>query len=64
MVSDLFKGTPPGAQVHPDNPVLRAPRGFLVSYSLPPVAIALGRRALAASRCILVMRWMCGLAIS
>jgi resorcinol 4-hydroxylase (FADH2) len=46
MVSDLFAGTPPGAQVHPDYPVLRAPRGFLVSYSLPPVAIALGRRAL------------------
>src|SRR3954447_25315220 len=46
MVSDLFKGTPPGALVHPDYPVLRAPRGFLVSYSLPPVAIALGRRAL------------------
>jgi hypothetical protein len=46
MVSDLFKGTPPGAQAHPDYPVLRAPRGFLVSYSLPPVAIALGRRAL------------------
>ncbi len=46
MVSDLFAGTPPGAKVHPDYPVLRAPRGFLVSYSLPPVAIALGRRAL------------------
>jgi 3-hydroxy-9,10-secoandrosta-1,3,5(10)-triene-9,17-dione monooxygenase len=46
MVSDLFAGTPPGAEVHPDYPVLRAPRGFLVSYSLPPVAIALGRRAL------------------
>jgi alkylation response protein AidB-like acyl-CoA dehydrogenase len=46
MVSDLFAGTPPGASVHPDYPVLRAPRGFLVSYSLPPVAIALGRRAL------------------
>ena len=46
MVSDLFAGTPPGAMVHPDYPVLRAPRGFLVSYSLPPVAIALGRRAL------------------
>src|SRR5271167_1865377 len=45
-VSDLFAGTPPGALVHPDYPVLRAPRGFLVSYSLPPVAIALGRRAL------------------
>ena len=46
MVSDLFAGTPPGASVHPDYPVMRAPRGFLVSYSLPPVAIALGRRAL------------------
>jgi alkylation response protein AidB-like acyl-CoA dehydrogenase len=46
MVSDLYAGTPPGAKVHPDYPVLRAPRGFLVSYSLPPVAIALGRRAL------------------
>lgn len=46
MVGDLFAGTPPGALVHPDYPVLRAPRGFLVSYSLPPVCIALGRRAL------------------
>jgi alkylation response protein AidB-like acyl-CoA dehydrogenase len=46
MVSDLFAGTPPGALVHPDYPVLRAPRGFLVSYSLPPVCIALGCRAL------------------
>src|SRR5215472_11573744 len=46
MVADLFAGTPPGALVHPEYPVLRAPRGFLVSYSLPPVAIALGRRAL------------------
>ena len=46
MVSDLFAGTPPGAEVHLDYPVVRAPRGFLVSYSLPPVAIALARRAL------------------
>src|SRR6516225_6637100 len=46
MVSDLFNGTPPGAAVHPDYPVLRAPRGFLVSYLLPPVAIATARRAL------------------
>jgi alkylation response protein AidB-like acyl-CoA dehydrogenase len=46
MVGDLFAGTPPGASVHPDYPVLRAPRGYLVSYSLPPVAIALGRRAI------------------
>jgi len=46
MVADLFAGTPPGAEVHPQYPVVRAPRGFLVSYSLPPVPIALGRRAL------------------
>jgi 3-hydroxy-9,10-secoandrosta-1,3,5(10)-triene-9,17-dione monooxygenase len=46
MTSELFAGTPPGAQVHPDYPVVRAPRGFLVSYSLPPVAIATARRAL------------------
>ena len=46
MVSDLFAGTPPGALVHLDYPVLRAPREFLVSYSLPPVFITLDRRAL------------------
>ena len=45
-LSDLFAGTPPSRRVHPDYPLLRAPRGFLVPYSLPPVAIALGRRAL------------------
>jgi hypothetical protein len=42
IVSDLFAGTPPGALVHPDYPVLRAPCGFLVSYSLPPTVIAPG----------------------
>ncbi len=46
IVSDLFAGTPPGAAVHPDYPVVRAPRGFLVSHSLAPVCIALGTRAL------------------
>ena len=46
MVSDLFAGTPPGVKVHPEYLILRAPRGFLVSYSLPPVCIALGQRAL------------------
>jgi alkylation response protein AidB-like acyl-CoA dehydrogenase len=56
MVSDLFAGTPPGASVHPDYPVLRAPRGFLVSYSLPPVAIALGRRALDIACAVLARR--------
>ena len=47
LLSDLLAGTPPGAQVHSDYPLLRAPRGLLTNYSLPPVAIALGRRALA-----------------
>jgi alkylation response protein AidB-like acyl-CoA dehydrogenase len=47
LLSDLLAGTPPGVRVHPDYPLLRAPRGLLVNYSLPPVAIALGRRALA-----------------
>lgn len=46
MVADLYAGTPPGVAVHPDYPVVRAPRGYLVSYSLPPVGIALGQRAL------------------
>jgi alkylation response protein AidB-like acyl-CoA dehydrogenase len=56
MVSDLFAGTPPGALVHPDYPVLRGARGFLVSYSLLPVAIALGPRALDIARAALAKR--------
>jgi alkylation response protein AidB-like acyl-CoA dehydrogenase len=47
LLDDLLAGTPPGAFVHPDYRLLRAPRGLLVNYSLPPVSIALGRRALA-----------------
>ena len=47
LLDDLLAGTPPGARVHPDYKLLRAPRGLLVNYSLPPVSIALGRRALA-----------------
>jgi alkylation response protein AidB-like acyl-CoA dehydrogenase len=46
MVADLYAGTPPGTDVYPEWPVVRAPRGFLVSYSLTPVPIALGRRGL------------------
>jgi len=46
MTSDLFGGTPPGGDVHPDYPVVSAPRGYLVSYSLSTVCIALGNRAL------------------
>ncbi|HVH77177.1 MAG TPA: acyl-CoA dehydrogenase family protein [Stellaceae bacterium] len=46
MLADLYAGTAPGALVHPQYPVVRAPRGYLVAYSLPPVAIALARRGL------------------
>jgi 3-hydroxy-9,10-secoandrosta-1,3,5(10)-triene-9,17-dione monooxygenase len=49
MLADLLAGTVPGAQVHADYPLLRAPRGLMVNYSLPPVAIALGNRALRAA---------------
>jgi alkylation response protein AidB-like acyl-CoA dehydrogenase len=47
LLSELLAGTPPGAAVHADYPLVRAPRGLMVNYSLPPVAIALGNRALA-----------------
>jgi 3-hydroxy-9,10-secoandrosta-1,3,5(10)-triene-9,17-dione monooxygenase len=47
LTSDLFAGTVPGANLHTDYPLVRAPRGLMVNYSLPPVAIALGNRALA-----------------
>ncbi len=47
LLKDLLEGTTPGAVVHPDYPLLRAPRGFLVPFSLPPVMFSLARRALA-----------------
>jgi alkylation response protein AidB-like acyl-CoA dehydrogenase len=47
LLSELLAGTPPGADVHADYPLVRIPRGLMVNYSLPPVAIALGNRALA-----------------
>ena len=49
LLSDLLAGTVPGADVHPDYPLVRAPRGLMVNYSLPPVAITLGRMALTAA---------------
>jgi 3-hydroxy-9,10-secoandrosta-1,3,5(10)-triene-9,17-dione monooxygenase len=47
LLSDLLAGTVPGAAVHADYPLVHAPRGLMVNYSLPPVAITLGRNALA-----------------
>ncbi len=46
LLRDLYDGTTPGALVHPDYPLLRAPRGLLVPFSLPAVAFTLSRRAL------------------
>jgi alkylation response protein AidB-like acyl-CoA dehydrogenase len=46
LLRDLYDGTTPGAAVHPDYPVLRAPRGLLVPFSLGVVMFALGQRAL------------------
>jgi 3-hydroxy-9,10-secoandrosta-1,3,5(10)-triene-9,17-dione monooxygenase len=46
LLRDLMDGTTPGARVHPDYPLLRAPRGYLVPFSLPVVAFSLARRAL------------------
>jgi alkylation response protein AidB-like acyl-CoA dehydrogenase len=46
LLRDLLDGTTPGALVHPDYPLLRAPRGFLVSFGLPAVAFTLAQRAL------------------
>jgi alkylation response protein AidB-like acyl-CoA dehydrogenase len=43
---DLYDGTTPGAAVHPAYRLLRAPRGFLVPFSLPTVGFPLGRRVL------------------
>ena len=46
LLGELLDGTPPGVRVHPEYDVVRAPRGYLVVYSLPPVPYALGRKAL------------------
>lgn len=46
LLKDLMEGTTPGGLVHPDYPLLRAPRGYLVPFSLPVVAFSLARRAL------------------
>jgi len=46
LLRDLMDGTPPGRRMHPDYAVVRAPRGFLVPFSLPVVAFSLAQRAL------------------
>jgi 3-hydroxy-9,10-secoandrosta-1,3,5(10)-triene-9,17-dione monooxygenase len=46
LLRALMEGRTPGGAVHPEYSLLRAPRGYLVPFSLPPVAFALANRAL------------------
>jgi alkylation response protein AidB-like acyl-CoA dehydrogenase len=46
LLGDLLAGTTPGAAILPEYNLLRAPRGFLVPFSLPPVTFSLARKAL------------------
>ena len=46
LLRDLLDGTHAGFVVLPDTRLLRAPRGYLVPFSLPPVMFTLARRAL------------------
>jgi 3-hydroxy-9,10-secoandrosta-1,3,5(10)-triene-9,17-dione monooxygenase len=45
--AEMMSGTAPGADVHPDYPLIRAPRRYLTAFSLSPVLIGLANRALA-----------------
>ncbi len=47
LLKDLLDGTTPGARLYPDYSVVRAPRAFLVPFSLPVVMFSLAAKALA-----------------
>jgi len=46
LLGALLSGDTPGAAILPDYHLLRAPRGYLVPFSLPTVSFTLARRAL------------------
>jgi len=46
LYKDLMDGTTPGSAILPDYNLLKAPRGYLVPFSLPVVMFTLARRAL------------------
>jgi 3-hydroxy-9,10-secoandrosta-1,3,5(10)-triene-9,17-dione monooxygenase len=46
LLRDLLDGTTPGSMILPEYGLLRAPRGYLVPFSLPMVMFTLARRAL------------------
>jgi resorcinol 4-hydroxylase (FADH2) len=43
---DVLAGTAPGVRVHPQYSLLRAPRRYLTTFSITPVIVGLGNRAL------------------
>ena len=43
---DILAGTAPGAKVHPNYSLCRAPRRYLTSFSITPVVVGLASRAL------------------
>jgi 3-hydroxy-9,10-secoandrosta-1,3,5(10)-triene-9,17-dione monooxygenase len=43
---DVLAGTAPGAKVHPNYSLCRAPRRFLTSFSITPVIVGLANRAM------------------
>jgi alkylation response protein AidB-like acyl-CoA dehydrogenase len=45
LLSDLARGTVPGVAVHPDYPLVRAPRFYLCIYSQVPTAVAVAKNA-------------------
>jgi 3-hydroxy-9,10-secoandrosta-1,3,5(10)-triene-9,17-dione monooxygenase len=42
---DILAGTAPGARVHPQYPLCRAPRRYLTTFSITPVIVGLANRA-------------------
>ena len=44
--ADILAGTAPGARVHPQYSLCRAPRRFLTTFSITPVIVGLANRAL------------------
>jgi 3-hydroxy-9,10-secoandrosta-1,3,5(10)-triene-9,17-dione monooxygenase len=57
---DVLNGTAPGARVHPQYSLLRAPRRYLTTFSITPVIVGLANRALDVTTDILRSRLNAG----
>jgi 3-hydroxy-9,10-secoandrosta-1,3,5(10)-triene-9,17-dione monooxygenase len=58
--NDLLAGTAPGARVHPQYPLCRAPRRFLTTFSITPVIVGLANRAIEIATDMLKTRLQAG----